>query len=139
MLPALIACGPTPDQETQLQKVTISQSFQMQITPMPTTPSYRCGAWSSNNAPGAGSTIAIYARLTKDVQGVYGATASATAHFRNQDVTLPQQRVSDNGGYVNFTLPLQGRQPKGVPTTVDVTFEVGTQTIHCSPAFFTPQ
>jgi len=40
---------------------------------------------------------------------------------------------------VVFTLPLQGRQPKGVPATIAVTFTLGGTTVQCADAFFTPQ
>jgi hypothetical protein len=134
----ITACGAGAKQPLPLQSGSLNQSFQNQTSPIPTVPEYRCGAWSSNNAPGPDSTIAIYAKLTKNVQGVAEATAKATVHFKGQDVTLPGQAVSDAGGYVNFTLPLMGRQPSGVPATVDVTFHVGNQAVSCSPAFFTP-
>ena len=81
----------------------------------------------------------MYAKLTtKSVEGVAGATANATAHFSSFDYNLDQQPVSDAGGYVSFTLPLQGRQPRLTPATVDVSFTVNGKTIHCSSAFFTP-
>ena len=134
----LAACGPTVTQVKPQQTVVVDKSFQSQVSPLPTAPAYRCGAWSSNNAPGAYSTITIYAKLTKNVMGIAGATASATAHFTQGDVALDQQPVSDAGGYVAFTLPLQGRQPAQTPTTVDVSFSVNGQTIPCSAAFFTP-
>ncbi|MBV9228362.1 MAG: hypothetical protein JOZ18_03540 [Chloroflexi bacterium] len=134
----LAACGPTINQIKPQPTATVDKSFQAQVSPIPTIPPYRCGAWSSNNAPGANSTISIYAKLTKDVTGVSGAKASAVVHFQDNDVTLDQQPVSDGNGYVSFSLPLQGRQPHQVPATVDVTFTVGGTTVHCSPAFFTP-
>ncbi len=135
----LTACGPTVNQVKPQQTVTISHSFQGQQTPLPTVPPYRCGAWSSNNAPGAFSTIRVYAKLTKNIAGVAGATAAATVHFQDGDVTIDQQPRSDNGGMVAFTLPLQGRQPKGVPATIDVSFNVAGTPIQCAQAFFTPQ
>lgn len=134
----LAACGPTVNQIKPQQTVTISQGFQGK-TAVPTVPPYRCGAWSSNNAPGAFSTIRVYAKLTKNIAGVAGATAAATVHFQGGDVTIDQQPRSDDGGTVAFTLPLQGRQPKGVPATIDVSFNVGGTTIQCAQAFFTPQ
>jgi hypothetical protein len=86
------------------------------------------------------STIFIYARLTKDVAGVSGATATAVVHFKNFDLTLDQQPTSDSGGYVSFPLSLQGREPYKIPATVDVTFtNFPGGTVHCTPAFFTPQ
>ncbi len=135
----LTACGTTATQITPQPTVTIDKGFQTQTSPVPAIPTYRCGAWSSNNAPGAFSTIVIYAKLTKNVQGVGGATAQAVAHFQGNDQPLDKQAVSDAGGYVSFTLPLQGRQPRGVPTTVDVSFNVGGTQVACTPAFFTPQ
>ena len=134
----LAGCGPTVNQIKPQQTVTIDKSFQSQTTHLPTVPAYRCGAWASNNAPGAFSTITVYAKLTKNIAGIGGATARAVAHFQDSDVTLDQQPVSDDGGYVSFTLPLQGRQPVQVPATVAVSFTVGNTTITCTPAFFTP-
>jgi hypothetical protein len=78
----------------------------------------------------------------KDVAPVSGATASAVAHFKGSDQPLDAQGASDNGGYVTFTLQLQGRQPSQVPATVDVTFNSvpgSNSPVHCTPAFFTPQ
>ncbi|MDQ2886084.1 MAG: hypothetical protein M3Y39_08350 [Chloroflexota bacterium] len=135
----LAACGPTVNQIKPQQTVTVSQSFQGQQTPAPTVPAYRCGAWSSNNAPDAFSTIRVYAKLTKNIGGVAGATAAATVHFQDGDATIDQQPRSDDGGMVAFTLPLQGRQPKGVPATIDVSFNVAGTTVQCAQAFFTPQ
>jgi len=122
--------------------VAIKPSFQAQVSPVPTFPPYVCGSWSSNNAPGPDSTITIYARLTHDIQGVSGATATATVNFAGGSVGLGTQPVSDNGGYVTFTLPLAGRQPVGVPATVDVSFSGipgYSKTVQCTSAFFTPQ
>ncbi len=139
LLVLLTACGPTVNQTTAQPTVTINPGFQSQVSPIPTVPPYLCGAWSSNNAPGPGSTITIYARLVKNLQGVSGATATATVHFSGQDVQLTQA-TSDSGGYVSFSLPLEGRQPAGVPATVDVTFtSFPGGTLNCTPAFFTPQ
>jgi hypothetical protein len=139
LLLLLTACGPTVNQTAAQPTVTINPGFQSQVSPIPTVPPYLCGAWSSNNAPGTGSTITIYARLVKNLQGVFGATATATVHFQGQDVQLTQA-ASDVGGYVSFSLPLEGRQPTGVPATVDVTFtNFPGGTLHCTPAFFTPQ
>ncbi|HYU75898.1 MAG TPA: hypothetical protein VEL31_24760, partial [Ktedonobacteraceae bacterium] len=105
----------------------------------PSPSQYRCGAWASNNAPSPNATIVIFARLIKNVKGVSGATASAIVHFRNGDQTLDQQPASDDGGYVSFKLPLQGRQPDRVPATVDVIFSnFPGGTVQCTPAFFTP-
>jgi hypothetical protein len=139
LLLLLTACGPTANQTTAQPTVTINPGFQSQVSPIPTVPPYLCGAWSSNNAPRTGSTITIYARLIKNLLGVSGATATATVHFSGQDVQLTQT-TSDNGGYVSFILPLEYRQPSGVPATVDVTFtNFPGGTVHCTPAFFTPQ
>lgn len=138
LLLLLAACGPTVNKLKVQQTVVVSKSFQEQPSPFATAPTYRCGAWSSNNAPGTYSTINIYAKLTKAITGVSGASAKATVHFQNNDVTLDPQ-TSDSGGYVVFALPLQGRQPRMIPATVDVTFTVGATTVNCSHAFFTPQ
>ena len=137
----LAACAPPAStNQVQLQPtVTINPSFQSQISPIPTVPEYRCGAWSSNNAPGPDSTITIYARLTKDIAGVSGATASAVVHFMDGYQPLSQQPKSDSGGYVSFHLSLHRRQPVGIPATVDVTFtNFSGGTLQCTPAFFTP-
>lgn len=140
LLALLAACSPVTTSSLQpVKTVTIGPSFQSQISPVPTMPPYACGAWSSNNAPGPGSAITIYARLTKDVQGVSGATATTVVHFQEEDVQLGDQ-TSDSGGYVSFPLPLQGRQPVKVPATVDVTFSNipgYSGKLLCS-AFFTP-
>lgn len=136
----LAACGSATSANTSQQTVTINPTFQSQISPIPTIPTYRCGAWSSNNAPSTGSTITIYAKLSKDTAGVARATAVAVAHFQYGDVQLDQQPMSDSGGYVTFSLPLQGRQPSQVPATVDVTFSnFPGGIVHCTPAFFTPR
>lgn len=142
LLLLLVACGPSASGQTNAQPTpTIDKSFQSQPTPIPTVPPYRCGAWSSNNAPGAFSTIIIYARLTRNIVPVSGATATAVTHFKSFDQPLQAQAPSDGGGYVTFTLQLQGHQPTHVPATVDVTFSNipgGPATLHCTPAFFTP-
>ncbi len=137
----LISCGgPTVDQATPQQTVTVSPKFQSQLSPIPTPPTYRCGAWSSNNAPGPNDTITIYARLTRNLAAVSGATATAVVHFQNNDQTLDQHPTSDSGGYVSFTLALQGQQPVKIPATVDVTFtNFPGGTLRCSQAFFTPR
>ncbi len=136
-----IACGgPAVDQATPQQTVTVNPSFQSKLSPVPSPPTYRCGAWASNNAPGPNATITIYARLTRDVQPVSGATATAVVHFQGGDQTLDQHPTSDGGGFVSFTLSLQGQQPDKVPATVSVTFtNFPGGTINCSQAFFTPQ
>jgi hypothetical protein len=135
----LCACGPTVNQIKPQQTVTINPSFQTQISPVPTVPPYRCGSWPSTNAPGTYSTISIYAKLVgKDAQGVSGATAHAVVHFQNSDFPLDAPSKSDSGGFVTFTLSLQGRQPNQIPATIDVTFTVNKATVTCS-TFFTPQ
>ncbi|HEV2581778.1 MAG TPA: hypothetical protein VGT44_13070 [Ktedonobacteraceae bacterium] len=122
------------------QTVVISKTFQSQLSPLPTVPTYLCGAWASNNAPGPNDTITIFARLTKNLVAVSGATATAVVHFQSGDVTLNTNPVSDNGGYVTFSLSLQGRQPANIPVTVDVTFtHFAGGTLLCTQAFFTPQ
>lgn len=136
---ALAACGSTPGLNTAQpqQTVTINPRFQTQLSPIPTVPPYRCGSWTSNNAPARGDTIAIYARVTHHGLGVPGLTASATVHFLSGDVQL-NQVTSDAGGYVSFTLPLMNRQPSQVPATIDVTFAgAPTGSLTCS-TFFTP-
>jgi len=141
LLLILTACGSTASQAAPQATVTVDQTFQSQISPIPTVPTYRCGAWSSDNAPGPSSTITIYARLTKNIAGVPGATATAVVHFQSGDQVLDQNPpVSDVGGYVSFMLPLQGRQPTKIPATVDVIFKIlpGGTLVHCTPAFFTP-
>jgi hypothetical protein len=134
------ACAPsvTANQHDVPQTVMVNPSFQRQVSPMPTIPLYRCGAWSSNNAPDPYGTLTIYAKLTKAFVGISGVSATANAHFQNYDIPLDQQPVSDDGGYVKFSLSLQGRQPAKVPTTIDVSFKIKNTTIACSPAFFTP-
>jgi hypothetical protein len=141
LLVLLAACGgPAVDQATPLQTVTVNPSFQSQLSPIPSQPVYRCGAWASNNAPGPNDTITIYARLTRDVQPVNGATATAVVHFQGGDQTLDQHPTSDGGGFVSFTLPLQGQQPDKVPATVSVTFtNFPGGPLNCSQAFFTPR
>ena len=133
------ACGATAEQVVPQQTVTVSSGFQSQVSPIPAIPKYLCGAWASNNAPNPNSTIIIFARITKDVAGVAGATATAVVHFQGGDQTLDQHPTSDSGGYVSFKLALQGQQPATIPATFDVTFtNFPGGTLHCSPAFFTP-
>ncbi|MBO0779093.1 MAG: hypothetical protein J2P37_09740 [Ktedonobacteraceae bacterium] len=143
MVLLLAACAPafSADSTPSVQSTpTIGPTFQKQLTAVPTVPPYRCGAWASNTAPSTFSTITIYARLTKDVTGVAGAPAVAVVHFKFAgDATLSQRPTSDGGGYVTFTLPLQGRQPSQQPTTVDVAFTVAGHQVQCTPAFFTPR
>lgn len=145
LLLILTACGSTASQAAPQATVTVDQTFQSQISPIPTVPTYRCGAWSSDNAPGPSSTIIIFARLTarltKNITGVPGIAAIAIVHFQNGNQQLDQHPVSDSGGYVSFTLPLQGNQPTKIPATVDVIFtnqNLPGGTLHCTPAFFTP-
>jgi hypothetical protein len=133
------ACGPAVSQVKPQQAVTINKTFQTQATPLPTVPPYRCGAWASNNAPNAFSTILVMAKLTRDIKGVGGATATGVVHFAGGDVALDTQPTSDQGGMVSFTLPLQGRQPTGIPATIDISFTIAGTTVQCSQAFFTPQ
>lgn len=135
----LAACGPTVNQIKPQEPVSINKTFQKSLTPLPVVPQYRCGAWTSTSAPGSYSSISIYAKLTKDVAGVPGATAQAIVHFKEGDVTLDARPVSDAGGYVNFALSLQGRQPRLSAATIDISFAVNGQTVHCSQTFFTPQ
>ena len=138
LLCLLSACRSDAHQLEPSPTVTINPNFQMQVGPVPTVPPYRCGAWASNNTPGAYTTITIYAKLTKDVNGTPGIPATAIAHFKYANITLDQQPVSDGNGYVSFTLPLQGRQPRLIPATVDVKFATSDSSVQCS-AFFTPQ
>src|SRR5947209_6644973 len=84
-LVVLASCGSTATQIAAQPTVTINPSFQTQQSPIPTVPPFRCGAWASNNAPGAYSTITIYARLTHDIAPVSGATAAAVVHFQTFD------------------------------------------------------
>lgn len=136
----LVACGSTlPINTAQPQQtVTINPAFQSRMTPIPSAVPYRCGAWASNNAPTPGATILIYARITHSSKGARGISARADVHFRGGDVALAAA-TSDAGGYVSFTLPLQDRQPRQLPATVDVTFSglPGGGKITCT-AFFTP-
>jgi hypothetical protein len=138
LLCLLSACRSDAHQLEPLPTITVNPNFQTQPSPVPTAPLYRCGAWASNNAPEANAAITIYAKLTKDVAGIPGISASAVAHFRSANILLDQQPVSDGNGYVSFTLPLQGRQPRLVPATVDVKFATSGSPVQCS-AFFTPQ
>ena len=138
LLCLLSACRSDAHQLEPSPTVTINPNFQTQVGPVSTVPPYRCGAWASNNTPGAYTTITIYAKLTKDVNGTPGIPATAIAHFKYANITLDQQPVSDGNGYVSFTLPLQGRQPRLIPATVDVKFATSDSSVQCS-AFFTPQ
>ena len=139
LLLLLTACGAAAQQVAPQQTVTVSSGFQSQVSPIPTIPTYLCGAWSSNNVPGPNSTIVIFARITKGLAGVSGATASVVVHFQSGDQELDQHPTSDNGGYISVSLPLQGRQPVGTPATVAVTFGFPGNTVTCTPAFFTPK
>ena len=138
LLCLLSACRSDVHQLEPLPLVTVNPNFQRQLSPIPTVPPYRCGAWASNNMPGAYTTITIYAKLTKDVTGMPGISATAVTHFKYANITLDQQPVSDGNGYVSFTLPLQGRQPQLMSATVDVKFATSGSPVQCS-AFFTPQ
>jgi hypothetical protein len=133
------ACGPTVNQIKPQQTLTVNQQFQDQLTPIPTIPAYRCGAWASHNVPDAYSSIIIYARLTKgSASGFAGVMAQAVVHFKGRDVPSDAQPISDAGGYVAFDLFLAGRQPSRVPATVDVTFNTQGSPTTCT-AFFTPR
>lgn len=139
-LPTLAACGPSVNAIEPQPTIAINPGFQKQVSPIPTIPPYRCGAWASNNSPGRNATIMIYARLFHNNAGVGGKAATAVVHFRGFDFTIPQTATSDDGGYVSFTLNLQGRQPAQVPATVDVTFTgLPGGSLTCSQAFFTPK
>lgn len=138
LLCLLSACRSDAHRLEVLPTAIVNPHFQTQLKSVPTVPPYRCGAWTSNNTPGATATITIYAKLTKDVAGVPGIPASAVAHFKSSNITLDQQPVSDANGYVSFTLPLQDRQPRLIPATVDVKFATLGSPVQCS-AFFTPQ
>src|SRR5436305_8797433 len=139
LLLMLTACGATSGQVVPQQTVTVSSGFQSKVSPIPAIPKYLCGAWSSNNAPKPNSTIIIFARITNNLVGVRGATATAVVHFQGGDQTLDQHPASDSGGYVSFTLALQRRQPDKIPATVDVIFtNFPGGTLPCSRAFFTP-
>jgi hypothetical protein len=134
----LSACGTAVTIPQSQQTVVIQPGFQTQTSPAPTVPPYRCGAWSANNLPGAYSTLTIYARLTHNLAGAAGTDAKAIVHFQGGDLLLPQRPLSDEKGYVTFTLPLLGRQPRMEPATVDVVFTVAETSVQCT-AFFTPQ
>src|SRR5260370_18338697 len=83
LLLILTACGSTASQAAPQATVTIDQTFQSQISPIPTVPTYRFGAWSLDNAPRPSSAVTIYATLTKNIAGVPGATATAVVHFQS--------------------------------------------------------
>lgn len=138
LLCLLSACRSDVHQLALSPTVTVNPNFQTQLNAVPTVPPYRCGAWASNNTPAADTTITIYAKLTEDVAGVPGIPATSSVHFKYANTTLDQQPVSDGNGYVSFTLPLQGRQPRLIPATVDVKFATSGSPVQCS-AFFTPQ
>src|SRR5437762_3852618 len=139
MLFLLSACGLTVNQMKPQQTLTVNQQFQKQLTPIPTVPAYRCGAWASQNMPNAYGSLLIYARLTKaSAIGFAGVLAQAVVHFESGDVSLDEQAISDMSGYVTFYLYLAGRQPSLVPATVDVTFNTQGGLTTCT-AFFTPQ
>ena len=135
----LAACGPTVNQIKPQQTITVNQGFQQELTPIPTVPPYRCGAWAANNVPGAYSSVSIYARLTNDVSnGVPGIRATAVAHLKIGDVPINGQLISDASGYVTFDFALAGQQPRLIPATIEVTFNTPGSSTTCS-AFFTPQ
>ena len=138
-LSLLSACSPTINQITPQQTLTVNPQFQRQLTPMPTIPAYRCGAWASHNMPDADSSLIIYAHLTKDgASGLAGVTAHAVIHFKSGDMPSDEQPISDASGYVAFNLFLAGKQPSLVPATVDITFDTPASPTTCT-AFFTPQ
>lgn len=135
----LSACGPTINQIKPPQTLNVDQQFQKQLTPIPTVPPYRCGAWTPNNMPNANSSINIYARLTKgSVSGSAGVPAQAIVHLQSGNVLLDEQPKSNTDGYVTFHLFLAGRQPHLVPATIDITFNTPMLPTTCT-AFFTPQ
>jgi hypothetical protein len=141
LFPALAACQANSSVMQDRQPLpTINPAFQTMMSPVATVAPYRCGSWTSDNAPGPGETITIYARLMHDLQGIPDKPASATVHFQYGDFTLTQEATSDSGGYVSFALPLAGRQPARVPATVDVTFNgLPGGPLRCTQAFFTPR
>src|SRR5437763_11173687 len=94
-LVVLAACGPATNSVQVQTTSTIDKNFQAQVSPIPTTPPYLCGAWSSNNAPSRYSIITIYVRLPKSIAGVSGATSIAVVHFRDGDQQLDAHPVSD--------------------------------------------
>jgi hypothetical protein len=139
LLCLLSGCRSDAHQLASVPTVMVNPSFQRQLSPAPTVPLYRCGAWTSNNTPDGYATLTIYAKLTKeDMAGVRGIPATASVHFQHTNVMLDQRPVSNQNGYVTFTLPLQGRQPRLIPATVDVKFAVSGSPVQCE-AFFTPQ
>src|SRR5260370_12982855 len=111
LLLVLAACGATPDQVAPQQTVTVSKKFQSQVSPIPPVPTYLCGAWSSNNAPGPNSTINIYARITKNLVGVNGATATAGVAFQGGDPELVQHPAEGNSGFCFFYIDFLGGLP----------------------------
>src|SRR6266487_421170 len=109
LLCMLTACGATPDQVAPQQAVTVSSGFQSKASPIPTIPTYLCGAWSSNNAPGPNSTIFIYARITKDHTGVSSAATTTIVPYEGSDQEHDKPPASDNWGNVSSTPVLAGR------------------------------
>src|SRR2546423_12370580 len=88
LLPLVVllgACGPAVNQPPTQKTVTINPTFQSQLSPVPTIPTYRCGSWTSKNAPGRDSTITIFARLTQQVAGAGGDKATASGHFHEEE------------------------------------------------------
>src|SRR5256885_10992024 len=90
LLPLVVllgACGPAVNEPPTQKTVTINPTFQSQLSPVPTIPTYRCGSWTSNKAPGRYSTITIYAPPTKDVASVSGPMATAARQFPEEELT----------------------------------------------------
>ena len=139
LLLMLTACGVTPDQVAPQLTVTVSSGFQSQASPIPPIPTYLCGAWSSNNAPGPNSTIVIFARITKNLAGVVVQMPALLCIFRAATRSLISILRATMADTFRFRLPLQGRQPVGTPATVDVTFGIPGTTVNCTSAFFTPK
>src|SRR5260370_3609914 len=122
LLLMLAGCGETHDQVAPQQTVTVSKKFPSQVSPIPPVPTYLCGAWSSNNAPGPNSTINIYARITENLVGVNGATATAVLHFQGGDQEPDPPPARGNGRHILFYLDVLCRQPDSISRNSDVNF-----------------
>src|SRR5258708_10550550 len=85
LLLLLAACGPPASPVTPQATVTISNTFQSQVSPIPTVPAYPCAALPTNNAPAASSTITIHAHPTNDIPGVTAPAATAVVHVPRVD------------------------------------------------------